>query len=228
MKVLAEEPFNSFIHWSWSNWASISLALAQSLYETVENGTVMPDFTETGDQALTFHLPEEIIEDFHSSFWDQEMEKYDASGNTSRVSVRMFAEEWLNEAIKDRPGNHRIGDLLDLFKEKNISTKALSRFFDGDRWEIWTGAKETEMPFTLGVRLSEPDFAAGDEVDQWKLEPFLRGKRNEEHFFLWSDRSKVPFAWKKYLDQAEAEMDRWKDLFPWMDEIITEDHEANH
>ncbi|OCA84583.1 DEAD/DEAH box helicase [Pradoshia sp. D12] len=222
MKVLAEEPFNSFINWSWSNWASISLALAQSLYETVENGTVMPDFNDRNQDGITFPLPQEILEDFQDSFWEQEMARHEHDG-IQTITVRRFAEEWLNEAIKDRPGNHRVGDLLDLFAEKNISTKVLSRFFDGDRWEIWTGAKEDELPFSMGMRLSEPDFAAGDEVDQWKLEPFMRGKRNEEQFFIWADRHRIPFAWKRHLEMAEKEIARWKDIFPWIDDIVTED-----
>ncbi|MGM9932112.1 DEAD/DEAH box helicase [Pradoshia sp.] len=223
MKVLSKEPFNSFIQWSWSNWASISLSLAQSLFEAVENGTVMPNFDEMDPNALTFPLPQEIIDDFHESFWEQEMVKHIAGGETIQMTVRDYANEWLNEAVKDRPGNHRVRDLVNIFAEKGLPVKALSQFFTEDRWNEWTGMRDNGLLFTLGLRLSEPDFAAGDEVDQWKLEPFMRGKKKPDQFFLWSERHKIPFSWKKQLEAAEEELARWKALFPWMDDILTED-----
>lgn len=65
------------------------------------------------------------------------------------------------------------GPKLDLLRKQNISGLELSRYFDEESWLEWVGIKESDTPFTIGLRLSEPIDGEGP----WTLDVFAQQER---------------------------------------------------
>lgn len=104
------------------------------------------------------------------------------------------------------------GPKLDLLKKQNLSGLELARYFDEESWLEWVGIKESEAPFTIGLRLDEPEDGEGD----WSLDVFLRGKKNIDEIVDVEDVKRIPARWRPFLDKVDREQARWVRLFPWL------------
>ena len=71
------------------------------------------------------------------------------------------------------------GPKLALLRKQNISGAELARYFDEESWLEWVGIKESDTPFTIGLRLEEPIDGEG----LWNLDVFLRGKKNVDDVY---------------------------------------------
>ncbi|MFJ7726098.1 DEAD/DEAH box helicase [Neobacillus sp. NPDC097160] len=116
-----------------------------------------------------------------------------------------------NSAMKEL-----FGPKLDLLKKQNISGGELARYFDEESWLEWVGIKESDTPFTIGLRLDEPIDGEG----AWSLDVFLRGKKNIDEMVDVEGAVKIPAKWRPFLDKVDREQARWVRLIPWLSEDI--------
>ncbi len=215
LEILATKSFNDLMNWHWDPLSSASLSLSEAIFENIQVLEYKPSGVVQEEQG-TLQLPEKIENQFASDFWSTPLMgiSLDEENATEKQTVKSFATNWFRESVKAEPTYQKIIELESKLIEKGISTDGLSQFFDHDRWQQFIGV-ETEAPFTIGVRLSDPDFEQDQNAEDWKLEVFLRSKKSPEIVILWSDRRKAAPSWKKHFYDVELEIARWKFMFPW-------------
>lgn len=131
-----------------------------------------------------------------------------------RITAYDFIEELYNLALdayltRNKEMRDVFGPKLELLEGSNIPAATLARYFDEEKWLEWAGIKESPAPFSIGLRLDEPEDGEGF----WLLEMFLRGKRNPDELYRIDDPA-VPKSWKPFVESAYREEERWVDLIP--------------
>jgi len=206
--LLAKEQFNRLIEWEWDETGEICLAAAHPLYESILEKDWFPDFEALESKEFKWRLPERVIKEFAPAFWEQSI------GNQP---LPAFMTDWFNTSLntffeKNREWKARVGDKLHALRNQSVSPEALSAYFDEDTWSEWIGLKENNCPFTIGLRLEEPEDLDG----VWDLQIFLRGKAEPDLIVDARDDSNMPSEWLQFLEQVEREEERWVRLFPML------------
>ncbi|WP_240035294.1 DEAD/DEAH box helicase [Neobacillus notoginsengisoli] len=224
--LFARESFNRFFDWDWDEASEICLASAHVLYDSILAKEWLPDFKAWEAGAFRWRLPARVREEFDSSFWEQRVADDGlmlaaADGELAAnqpdflsITAYDFIEEWFNLALdayltRNKEMRELFGPKLELLEGSNIPAATLARYFDEEKWLEWAGIKENPAPFSVGIRLNEPEDGEGF----WLLETFLRGKRNPEKVFLVDDPA-VPSSWRPFLEMAFHEEERWVELIP--------------
>lgn len=206
---LAKEPFNPLFQWEWDEQGEIGLAACQSIYEAICEKDWMPDFSASIEGNLRWKLPDRVMEEFSPSFWEQTLQ----DGQT----VHSFISDLFHRALqsyfeKNRTRTDSFHKKINNLLSSPLPPSLLSAYFDEKKWKEWIGLREHSIPFTLGMRLQEPN----ELGNSWELSVFLRGKENPHLFVDKTNESQFPEEWLPYLDEIEKEEERWLRLFPWL------------
>lgn len=208
--LFASEQFNRMVDWDWDETAGLCLAAAHTVYDAINEKEWMPDFASWEQNEFRWALPDRVVSEFLPAFWEQD-------------GVRSFMEKWFNLALEGYMKQNRelkasFGKKLQALREGTIAPNQLAEYFDEDSFREWIGIKESNVPFTLGVKLEEP----ADVSDYWTLECFLRDKKNPDTVIDLGNSGEYPRAWLPHLDAVNAEQERWMRLFPWLNGGKTE------
>ncbi|MGX6445603.1 DEAD/DEAH box helicase [Neobacillus sp. K501] len=211
VSLFAKESFNRFIDWDWSEQSEIVLAAAHALQDGILEKDWLPDFSVWEDGNFRWQLPVRVKDEFDPSFWVQAVDP----GATESGLVHEFISDLYNDALdayltRNSAMKDLFGPKLTLLKKSNISGAELARYFDEDSWLEWVGIKESDTPFTMGLRLEEPIDGDGP----WSLGVFLRGKKNVDEVYELG--AKLPARWKPFLEKVDLEQSRWVRLMPWL------------
>ncbi|PIK32666.1 ATP-dependent helicase, partial [Bacillus siamensis] len=82
---------------------------------------------------------------------------------------------------------------------------------DEDDFLEGIGWNDDLTPFTVGLRLNEPDF----DGDDWKIEMFLREKKTGAITFF-DGLKGLKKAWQAYSGKIAREQDRFRRTVPWL------------
>jgi SNF2 family DNA or RNA helicase len=217
--LFAHEKFNPFIEWEWDDQAELCLAVAPALHEAITEKDWLPNFDALEAGEFRWQLPKRVQDEFDVSFWEEE-------------DVRGFVADWFHDALNAHLNQNKdmknwLGDKLELLQKQSFPAGVLSAFFDEDTWLAWIGLKDSDVPFTIGLRLDEPEYSAAVEESfahpeahapsmsepNWTLEVFLRDKVNSELTF---EVNALPSRWRKYVDSIKSTEARWVRIFPWL------------
>lgn len=224
VSLFAKESFNRFIEWDWNEQSEICLAAAFSLYEGIIEKDWLPDFSVWGPEGeFRWKLPERVMNEFAPSFWEQEVgnEPRDFLKNEgdepAAPTALSYISDLYNTALdafltRNKAMKELFGPKLDLLKKQNLSGLDLARYFDEESWREWVGITESDVPFTIGLRLDEPLDGEGD----WSLDVFLRGKKNTDEIVDVEDVKRIPARWRPHLERVDREQARWVRLIPWL------------
>jgi SNF2 family DNA or RNA helicase len=137
-------------------------------------------------------------------------------GGKASAAISQLYNDALDTYLTRNPSMKELfGPKLDFLKKQNLSGGELARYFDEDRWLEWVGIRESDAPFTIGLRLDEPEDGAGD----WTLEVFLRDKKNVDNMY---GLAEAPGRWRPQLGLVAKEQARWVRLIPWLGEAEDE------
>lgn len=217
LNFFAQESFNSFLDWEWSETASLCLSAAPVLHESIEADIPVPHFASLQQSELAWKLPEEVIEEFVPAFWDEPVVP-DIGVAVASETNRSFIEKWYNEAanmyLKNySPISDKWSEAITALKDTRLSPEELQSFFDKEAWEEWLGLASDSKPFTVGLRLSEPPDGDGP----WTLDVVLRSKK-EENIVETYTKKRLPRGWNKYRDKIDQVLARWLKVVPWLEE----------
>ena len=227
--LFAKESFNHFIEWDWGESAEICLASSHALYDGIVEKDWHPDFSAWEQGHFRWKLPEQVQTEFTPDFWDQQIparregaiasdlpsgESEDHHLLAQNRSVRNFISDLYENALgsyltRNPAMKELFGPKLELLKKQNISGAELARYFDEESWLEWVGIKESPLPFTIGLKLEEPEDGEGP----WNLDVFLRSKKNADDTFDLLD-SKIPAKWRPFFEIVDREQTRWARLIP--------------
>lgn len=213
LTLLARESFNPLFSWSWSEEAEALIAAAPSLLESIDSGRWMPEFNDGGDSPFQWRLPAAVRQEFPDSFWEQML-----FGEKAETVMKRWFHYALNGFLKTRKNSRKFAGQLELLENGPLSAGELTAFFDEIRWAEWTGMTENPLPFTMGLRLSEPE----DDGEPWLLETVLRDKKEPDRLLPASALSDFPKRWRPFEKAIEQEEDRWLRLFPWLSRELDE------
>lgn len=211
LHFFAEESFNSFIDWEWSDTSSLCLAAAPVLHEAISQGVPMPDFAKLQQGEAAWELPMKVEEEFLASFWEDTLQSdFDSEVFTNRE----FVENWYHHAATTylshySPIQDKWGEAVRAISESQLSAAELQAYFDEKSWAEWLGIESNSLPFTLGFRLSEPLEGEGN----WTLEVILRSKKNVDVLEVYDGR-RMPRSWSKYRRDVDAQLARWLKVVP--------------
>ncbi|MBM7648385.1 SNF2 family DNA or RNA helicase [Bacillus ectoiniformans] len=203
--LFKSEQFNRFIHWEWDELGHFSLAAAPVLYDAVTEGGFLPNFNEEG---LTWTVPDSVWDEFSPSFW----EEIHVPHMTNRELVDRIFQKSTEEAFREAGKNHLSAERLEAITGGALTSEELNSYFDEGRWREWMGMEESEAPFSIGLRLTEPEL----DGDEWQLETILIKKKDPEKIVHLNGRH--PKSWAPFLHEAKEEEQRWLRLFPWLGE----------
>ncbi|MEH7273079.1 DEAD/DEAH box helicase [Neobacillus vireti] len=213
VSLFAKESFNRFIDWDWDDQSEICLAAAHALHEGIIEKDWLPDFSVWEHGDFRWQLPARVMDEFDPSFWDQPVDSHIEDSE----KVQEFISDLYNQSLdayltRNSAMKELFGPKLDLLRKQNISGAELSRYFDEESWLEWVGIKESDTPFTIGLKLDEPLDGEG----LWNLDVFLRGKKNVDDVYELG--AKLPARWRPFLESVERQQGRWVKLIPWMSE----------
>ncbi|HZG71426.1 MAG TPA: DEAD/DEAH box helicase, partial [Chondromyces sp.] len=202
--LLNGENFNRFIHWHWDELGDFGLGISSVLYEAVTEGQWLPTFE--GDK-VRWTVPSSVWEEFSPTFWDETI----GAGNHRILTEKIFRHS-VEQAFFTNHRDNRAEQRLRSLSEGTLTNEELMTYFDLTRWRQWLGIEENDTPFTIGLRLIEPEHDGED----WLLETILKSKKDESKIYQLGKR--VPKSWTPFLQEAEQEEQRWIRMFPWLNE----------
>ena len=229
VSLFAKESFNRFIDWDWNEQSEICLAAGLALYEGILEKDWLPDFSVWEHGDFRWKLPERVKDEFDPSFWEQMIEEPGMDDDSTDPNLGMtgsqlgttknYISDLYNDALdgyltRNAAMKELFGPKLDLLRKQNISGSELARYFDEESWLEWVGIKESDTPFTIGLRLDEPLDGEG----AWSLDLFLRGKKNVDDVYDVEGSAKIPSKWRPFLEKVDRERERWVRLIPWLGE----------
>ncbi|WP_413305641.1 DEAD/DEAH box helicase [Bacillus sp. 1P10SD] len=223
VSLFAKESFNRFIEWDWNEQSEICLAAAHAMHEGIVEKDWLPDFSVWEHGDFRWKLPERVKDEFDPSFWEQPVSGADNPAgdddDESGTTTKNYISDLYNSALdayltRNAAMKELFGPKLDLLRKQNISGGELARYFDEESWLEWVGIKESDTPFTIGLRLDEPLDGEG----AWTLDIFLRGKKNPDEIYDIEGSTKIPAKWRPFLEKVDREQGRWVRLIPWLSE----------
>lgn len=217
LNFFAQESFNSFLDWEWSETASLCLSAAPVLHESIEADIPVPDFASLQQSELAWKLPEEVEDEFMPAFWTEQVVADIGEANEAETN-RSFIEKWYNFAANMYLKNYspisvQWNEAISALKEARLSAEEMQNFFDKETWVEWLGLTSDRKPFTVGLRLSEPPSGEGP----WKLDVVLRSKKDEDVLENYTTK-RLPRGWNKFRDDIDQVLARWLKVVPWLEE----------
>lgn len=207
--LFAAEQFNRLVDWDWDDNAQILLAASHAIHDSILKKEWMPDFSAWENDQFRWALPESVISEFGSSFWEQTVADTPVRGFIGNLFHHSL-DGYMNQNHKTKA---QFGEKLQALQNEHLSFRDLAAYFDEESWQQWIGLKLSETPFSLGLKLEEP----ADIDTSWDLNIFLRGKNDPDLLVDYQDHSNYPTEWHDYEDTIEKEVKRWLKLFPWLE-----------
>jgi len=185
LELFAGGTHNQFFHFSFDEAFHRELEIAPAMYEAIQAGQFMPDFEAFQKGELRFRPIEGDIEDV----------------------------DWFSECVMDvMAQNPVIQEAWNTIVEKYPVIKTMDgQFIDEEDFLERIGWKVNDLPFTIGLRLNEPEW----DGDDWKIELFLRNRKSGDvRFFTGVDS--LPARWKPHFSTFEREQERFQKIVPWL------------
>jgi SNF2 family DNA or RNA helicase len=190
LTFFASTPENEFAQIEWDDASRRFRHLAQAIMNEIESLNFMPDFLSWKNGVFGWKTP-------HSS-----------------LANDPFAEKWLSLALNDWLTQDC--ELQSVWQEISnayplINSEAQAWIVDEDDWLCKIGWKADNTPFTVALRLIEPE----EQGVLWQLNTMLCAKDGGE-WFVFQDTNSLPDEWKAHVDAIEREHRIWLTLVPWL------------
>lgn len=188
VELLGKETYNSLANVSLSDETQKLENEASTIYDLISNGNYLPDFAG----------------------WKQGLTRFKDSEN----QLEGFALEWFSAALSDLiEKDHILHDAwADAVYAFPVLTTFQGHFIDEADFLEKIGWHTDDTPFSVGLRLNEPDF----DGDDWQLEILLRSKDNEEEIVHFQGIDDLPKKWRPYAHKIEREQERFSEIVPWL------------
>lgn len=188
VELLGSETYNSLARISLSEETLKLADEAQIIYELISTGKYVPDFEG----------------------WKHGVTRFKDSTN----QLGGFALDWFSAALTDLIKNDRVlhdawADILNAYP---VLDTFMGHFIDETDFLEKIGWQLDTTPFSIGLRLNEPDI----DGDNWQLEILLRSKTNEEELFHFQGEGELPKKWRPFLNKIEREQERFSEIIPWL------------
>jgi SNF2 family DNA or RNA helicase len=206
--LFSKESFSHLIDWSWDDTAQHCFALSPILHDSILSGNWIPKFDVLTDRGMSFQVPDEVWDNFNNEFWSESID--------TGESLQTFVNNWFQSAIHQFLGSNESNETfkkLQKLQNSSLTSEELHQYFDEEHWRKWTGLEESPVPFSVGLRITEPQ----DDDEPWKLETILRDKKSSSYYSLQGDT--IPPTWNKHLSAVKDEQMRLMKMMPFFKDV---------
>ncbi|WP_299091955.1 DEAD/DEAH box helicase [uncultured Metabacillus sp.] len=188
VELLGKETYNSLATITLSEDAERLANDAHLIYDLIANGQYVPDFEG----------------------WKQGVTRFKDAEN----QLEGFALEWFSASLADLiEHDHLLREAwAEIVQSYPVLTTFQGHFIDEADFLEKIGWNIDDTPFTVGLRLNEPEI----DGDDWQLEILLRSKDNEEEMIHFQGEGELPRKWRPYLAKIEREQERFAEIVPWL------------
>lgn len=184
LDFFARKPFSSLAEVTFSDETDYYKKTAIKLFQALRDGTFRPSFAFWKDGIFGWEV------DKHSN-------EYERGWLTAALRELFSEDETIREAWTAIREQYPLLDADG--RESFISQEKF--------WLERIGWQKDDTPFTVGLRLREPE----DDEELWSLDITLRCKNNpdELHIFKKENVSELPKRWRASLHRIDEECDYW-------------------
>ncbi|MFC0272328.1 DEAD/DEAH box helicase [Metabacillus herbersteinensis] len=188
VELFGKSTFNSLATISYDEDTEKFVQDARILYELISEAQYVPDFVA-----------------WKNGFMGWREEANDLEG---------YLAEWFSAAVTDLIEKDKIVNdaWLEVVERYPVLRTFQGHFLDEQDFLEKIGWQLDVTPFSIGLRLNEPDF----DGDDWKLELLLRNKEDEEEYLVYQGEKDLPKKWKPYHHKILREQERFSEVVPWL------------
>ncbi len=188
LTFFAFSPENEIARIEWDETSTTFQQWAKTIMDDIRELRFMPDFSAWKNGAFG---------------WKGKTESEDP-----------FVKKWRSLAISDWIQQDR--ELSEIWNEITdtyplIESDAPHWLNDEDDWLYEIGWKQDHAPFTVALRLSEPEEGRSD----WRLETVLIAK-DESDTIVWNGIEHLPNEWRGYEEAIQRAHRLWVTIIPWL------------
>ncbi|MFX3622937.1 MAG: SNF2 helicase-associated domain-containing protein [Ectobacillus sp.] len=199
LEFVAARPANSFAELRYSQDLQAAFPLMKQAWNEYQDGAFLPDMNRWSEEAAWkpehTHLGDPLLQTLFSE----------------AVNYALAAEPSANAAWEKA---------LRLYEHRSSSIKLLSTAVNEEDWLKKIGYLEDDTPFTIGLRLLEPQ----EDFAPWQLETILLPKRGAQRTYVYKDEKSLPKRWQAYNNRILQAYEGWEKLVPW----LVEDGQLRH
>jgi SNF2 family DNA or RNA helicase len=199
LEFIGIRPFNSFAKLRYGTEIAALYETAKIAWNDYKEGLFLPDMKHWAE-SVSWKPEHTIIAD--------------------STLTRLFSDAVNYTLRTEQPRNEEWENALRLYEHRDFTLKQLATAIHEEDWLKKIGYLEDDTPFTIGLRLLEPQ----EDYETWKLETILMPKRGAQRTYVYTDESSLPKRWKSYNDRIVQTYEGWEKLVPW----LIEDGQLRH
>ncbi|KEK25426.1 DEAD/DEAH box helicase [Bacillus gaemokensis] len=192
-EYIANKPMNSFSGLQMNGPITALTPDAKELWDAFVTGSFVPDMKRWTQYPSWKVINIPIEDDTLSSLFSQA----------------------INESIRqDARSNDGWEDAKRLYEHYDFTKRQLETAMHEEDWFRKIGYIEDDLPFTIGLRLQEPQ----DEFEMWKLETIITTKRGAHRIYVYNGIDSLPKRWHDYEARITETQEGFSKLVPWLKE----------
>ncbi|MDX8361131.1 DEAD/DEAH box helicase [Cytobacillus sp. IB215316] len=223
LDFFAKDVHNSFIHVDWSEESQLYRKIAPLLKEALTSTDFLPDYHSWKlHQRFRWKLTDVWLSEVKEAVnHNEEHESIAIAWFSSALANWLQSDDELKNVWNDIEQTFPLISLNAHDEHQRLQSSEINPkhdqihpqtiVFSEDDWLEKIGWKLDTTPFTVGLRLDEPEQDDGI----WLLETFLRSKDNKDELMILNE-DQLPTKWKPYIDRIEREQTLWGKLIPWL------------
>jgi hypothetical protein len=192
-EYMAVQPANSFSSLRYSAELTAQHDTTHKAWEEYKEGLFFPDIEHWAETAA----------------WKPEQTTI-----TDPLLSHLFSNAVSYTLATEQPRNADWEKAQRLFEHREFSLKQLATAVHEEDWLTKIGYIEDDTPFTIGLRLLEPQ----EDYETWKLETILLPKRGAQRTYVYEGEESLPKRWKSYYSRIIQTHEGWEKLVPWLAE----------
>ncbi|MDM5190820.1 DEAD/DEAH box helicase [Bacillus sp. DX4.1] len=192
-EYIAKKPMNSFAKLQMNGPITALTPNAKELWDAYVDGNFLPDMKHWSEYPS----------------W-----KVTGVPNEDETMANLFSDA-INETIRqDARSSDAWNDAKRLYEHYDFTKRQLETAMHEEDWLRKIGYIEDDLPFTIGLRLQEPQ----DEFEMWKLETIATTKRGAHRTYVYDGTDSLPKRWQSHEQRIIEAQEGFGKLVPWLRE----------
>ena len=192
-EYIANKPMNSFARIQMNGPITALTEDANELWDAFTSGSFVPDM-ERWPKQPSWKVQNTPIED--------------------ETLASLFSAAVNESILQDNRSNDGWEDAKRLYEHYDFTKRQLDAALHEEDWLRKIGYIEDDLPFTIGLRLQEPQ----EEFEMWKLETIVTPKRGAHRIYVYESIDSLPKRWHDYEERILETQEGFSKLVPWLKE----------
>lgn len=191
LEYIAKKPVNSFTRLQLSENLTELSQVADEMWHAYTTGNFLPDIAYWNNAPSWKIQMTEVVDDMMQQLFST------AVNETIRRDARS-GDAW-EEAKR-------------LYEHYDFAKKQLQTAIHEEDWLRKIGYIEDDLPFSIGLRLQEPQ----DDFEMWKLETIITAKRGTQRIYVYTGANSLPKRWQPHNERILEAQEGFGNLVPWL------------